>query len=773
MTEPTAARAPLVAVLAWTLFVGLVLYTVLLGGGWAGIYSTDLRTASLAIAVAGLIGWGVLAIRRPEWRPRSAIWPAIVAPLAGLGVATVTSRSPRLGVEYLAWSVALVALYLLLVRVLAQPFARARVGGLAAVLCLGIGLWYVAVVLLSWVEWWGLVGRLAPPPLRPGFAGLTYGNPSAVLTIVFLCLIAASAGLGLNTNGRRVAISVLAIIALIVILLCGSRAGWLAVVVSSIVVGSAWLSVGQHRGRAGTALASRRFRVFLMVGALGLATLLVALAPALVLRAGSSSDGGRLTYFATAIRMFADAPLFGTGPGTWVAQRITYTHPDEIDYYIPHAHNLYLQTAAELGLVGIAVGIFAMCCVGWLVVDAIRGADTQRRRWGWAALFGLVYMGFHSVLDFYANMPAALFVLSVPIAYLDATALGRLPRSHRWAAPAWVLRVGRASLVASCAIAVLVLWRAESIAQQERTAVDRANLGEWSSASAPAIEAAAADPGVPSYLVTRAIIDAELGRWDDAAEGFARAAAADDLPQSWLGAAVAGAEAGAPDAVTLGHLDRAMRLGRQQAAVAYAAGVLFDRLGHSHRADDAFVAALALSPELAADPVWTADPGLARRFGSIVASAKAIAPQDAWEIALMAGDAVGATALTSGAVDPVLAGLVVEAWLGDDQAVVDVQEYALADPLDTLGLAWAARVSARAGDAPAAARFRRLIRFVSVSGSPGGYEIRAGSRGHVSDASAGSLAPFYGHYTYRRPTPWDLISPGIPRLIFVDLAEAP
>jgi hypothetical protein len=39
-------------------------------------------------------------------------------------------------------------------------------------------------------------------------------------------------------------------------------------------------------------------------------------------------------------------------------------------------------------------------------------------------------------------------------------------------------------------------------------------------------------------------------------------------------------------------------------------------------------------------------------------------------------------------------------------------------------------------------------------------------------ATVGTLASFYGHYTYRRPTPFDLTPPGLPRLVLV-IGEEP
>jgi hypothetical protein len=43
-------------------------------------------------------------------------------------------------------------------------------------------------------------------------------------------------------------------------------------------------------------------------------------------------------------------------------------------------------------------------------------------------------------------------------------------------------------------------------------------------------------------------------------------------------------------------------------------------------------------------------------------------------------------------------------------------------------------------------------------------EARTARTGHPGD-SIGSNAPFYGHYTYRRPTPWNLIAGDLLRIV--------
>ena len=55
--------------------------------------------------------------------------------------------------------------------------------------------------------------------------------------------------------------------------------------------------------------------------------------------------------------------MTGAGPGMWAASRIAYTLPSEGDEYVPLAHNLYLQTLGELGLVGLAAGVLVVAHV--------------------------------------------------------------------------------------------------------------------------------------------------------------------------------------------------------------------------------------------------------------------------------------------------------------------------------------------------------------------------------------------------------------------------
>ncbi len=77
-------------------------YLVFVGGSWAGIYVTEIRSASIVLIAIALAGWGVAAIRAPAWLPASKLMPALLAALLAFGIGVAFSRFPRLGLEYLA-----------------------------------------------------------------------------------------------------------------------------------------------------------------------------------------------------------------------------------------------------------------------------------------------------------------------------------------------------------------------------------------------------------------------------------------------------------------------------------------------------------------------------------------------------------------------------------------------------------------------------------------------------------------------------------------------
>jgi len=749
----------------------LIAYLQFVGGGWAGIYDSRIRLTSLALITLVVVCWVIAATRNPALRPASALRVPILFGLGSFALSTLASREPRVSVEYLAYAVVLVTLYLLLVQLFRNSFLARRLAGLAVVLLVVIAGAYLVAVASRWIQWWGLVGNLTFPPLRPAFESFLYGNPSSVMAVVVLLLFSAVAAVGLDGRGHVLLVSVLVLLAGAVTLASGSRAGWLALAATVLVlmiVAVARPGTRHMLAEAARSLASRRslrivFAAALVAGAAGL----FILGPAILRRVQDPGQILRGGFVLIALRVFAEAPLLGTGPGTWVAQRIRFTNPSEIDFYIPHAHNMYAQVLAEFGVVGVVAGVVLFVWLVQLVREALRDTDPIRRRWGYAALGAAVYFGMHSTLDIFTNMPAIMFPLVIPIAWLDAHHVRQVP--VRAASPGQMARIssrvlGAVSLViVTAAIGVLVATEIPAVRGQQ--AVDLANDGHWTDAVPLASAAVNGDPGMPALRFTLGLALDRIGDHAGSASQFRNVAEQDDLPEAWLNLAAEEAQLG-QSTTALDAIHRALRLGSQRIAVQMPAASLALELGARDVALGAFISSVIKTPSLAADTFWTTDPRRAAIHAQVVQGAiRGTDPSLAWEIALMGGDDAAATALAGRASDPGLAGTVVKAWTGDAEAMASMLSRCAANPLDFVGLGWCARLSDKAGDTTAADRYRLWADYVQGGASELGSELDVGTETTAGQRLAGGPADFWGTYTYRRPTPWDVLVPSLVHLV--------
>lgn len=774
---PASARAGSIAatgtnavrLLAWAGIVVGVVYLTFGGGGSYGITDVRFRILSLAVIAIAMLAWLVAAVRDASWRPRSVLWPGFAAALAAFGVSTLTSWSPRLSVEYVAYAVLCTALYLLLVRLFAHPAFAQRLGALTVVLCLATGVEYVILVLARWTLWWIALGHLAIPPLRPGSEGLAYGNPSAVATMMLLLGPASVAFLGGATRGRRLMIGLLVALTAAVVVTTESRGAWLGLGVAAGGLVVALLAV--PAARDALRQATRSWRGRLTIGAVLIPVLAAGalLGPAVIRRA-VDSEGSRLSFFATAIRMFESSPLVGSGPGTWVARRISFTNAaTEIDGYVPHAHNIFLQTLAEFGLVGLVAGLVVVACLGWLLYRAVTDADPVRRRYGWASLFAVLALAGHQLVDFYANFPAVMFALALTLAPLDATS-GPMSLSvapFRWPSR-WRAVMGRAApvLLALGVVGALGFssW-SESVALTQQRAVNAADAGNWSAALPLARRAALEDPQMTPYQFTLGLAASAEGDLTQARDALQRAATVSDFPEAWLDLSAVQLRLGDTSAARA-SLANAMRLGWQQAQVAVPAAVLYADLGMPTQAATALEYSFLLIPELAGDPYWSSSPGLRAAADQAVAWIAAAGPSEAYQVLLAAGKTGDALRVASqlGAASS-SATLYVRAWEGDDSALQSLERAALASPAsEAFGLA--ALAAARAGDQAMVDRLNAIANPGTLG--PGHAEPlvavaqRCGSCPQVTGAAATSWSIF----TYRRPVPADLLVLNLPRLAY-------
>jgi len=746
--------------ITWVGTVLAMVFFMVVGGGWYGLYLVDLRVATLVLGLMVLIGWTIAVVRDRTWAPSTSMWPAIAAVLVSLAASTITSREPRISAQFLAYSVVLVALYLLLVRMLAIESTRRTILSVSSMLFVGLTVLYVASNLWHWVDWWASIGHLAVPPLRPEFESLTYGNPSAVLTMVALLAVPTLAQTP-PTRQRTVGL-VVGVALAIVALISGSRAGWVAIA-GTFAAAAVWMYASRGRGslvwvrERARVFVDRRRRVPALAALVLVAVLAVVLTPALAERIGGAGTATRLAFWQISIRLFLEAPITGIGPGIWAMVRGAETQPQQLDEYIPYAHNLEVQTLAELGLLGAVCGVVVIIVVGRLLVESLT-TDALRRRWAIFAMFGLLYFVLHQQFDFYENMPAVMLAAVIPIAYLDATRPGSRHDSTGRSHSVGLILIPTIASVLTIALIVL-----EVPALTSFDAVMAANSGNWGAADDLARRAADEDPLVSPFLYTAGLTADRVGDHEAARQYFQVVADRDDLPEAWLNLAAEDALTGSPDDV-VPALERALRLGFQRASVAFAAGELALRTGETQLAVRALADAMVAEPTIAADPWWKgAGPSLV--FDQAVDQAIVKGATVSWAIALYAGRLDEAASLGQHTLDPSLPSTVISAWQGNQGSADRLFARCSSQPLDADVGYWCARLAGHQGDPGAQLRYRFIASVTPGGNTEGGAEIRTEAYVPYWDVPAGYPAIYWGQYVYRSFTPHDMLVPSLAHLV--------
>jgi len=268
---------------------------------------------------------------------------------------------------------------------------------------------FVAVVgiLGALIGWAGVIWRWYPmaiPTQRLWRLSSTLTYSDAAGMVLAVCLLVALAGgprpwvsrlavflcaggaIGAQSRGALVALACALLIipgrqfvTFLVPLVAGVGLGMVAVATSSSTTPVPWLAVVVVAGALGSLLwtphltiswqRETRSRVrYLLV--MAFAVVLVALAGIglhheIALRISSPSDQDRAVEWSAALHQFVGAPLYGVGPDRLLQFKAadgTYAH---------FAHNEYLQIAADVGLVGLAL----LAAIGASLARIIRRVD--------------------------------------------------------------------------------------------------------------------------------------------------------------------------------------------------------------------------------------------------------------------------------------------------------------------------------------------------------------------------------------------------------------
>lgn len=125
----------------------------------------------------------------------------------------------------------------------------------------------------------------------------------------------------------------------------------------------------------------------------------------------------RLRAPRAALALVADAPLLGHGGGTFYTAFPPFKTDDVIPYHFNHAHNDYVQQAADVGLLGLALWLGVGVAAGWRALRLLGpGQPRLSRGVAVATLMALVCLGLHSLVDFNLQIPANALTFSVLLA---------------------------------------------------------------------------------------------------------------------------------------------------------------------------------------------------------------------------------------------------------------------------------------------------------------------------------------------------------------------
>jgi tetratricopeptide (TPR) repeat protein len=376
------------------------------------------------------------------------------------------------------------------------------------------------------------------------------------------------------------------------------------------------------------------------------------------------------------------------------------------------------------------------------------------------------------------DLPSIVFAAILPIALLDARASATAePKESSPPATASAAVVeGRArrltlgthaALAIACIAPLGVLSVIDIRALAAANIAPKADAGDWQGALTLARDAVAQDPGLPANHFLYGLAAARTGDPQTAAEELRLSADADDFVFAWLDLAALDLNRG-DQATARTDLDKAMRLGQQQAAIALPAGSLYLALGDEDAARTAFATAITIAPQLADDPYWHSTAQLDAMYPSVIDEAlKASGPESAAFIALLAGRQDTARSLAAGLDDLArpTTELAIAAWAGDQAAQAELAADADRHPLDTRPVVWLARLATRAEDWPATDRYESWVAIATgVPGTDIGQDVVVTDNPIVGAQVPGSNGNLQGWYVYRRQYPWDLVVPGLPKL---------
>lgn len=557
--------------------LAVLVYVVVVGGTGSGELDPVLRTINGGIAAIIIVAY---IARAPGTADR--LDQAMIVALALFAVTGAVSLFVRQSFDAVLTATVYVAGFYLARRSLAaEPVRRTLMRvfmGLSATFTFGAAI----VWLPHFVEWWALTGWTSVPRLDLPFHSGPWGYRYDV--VLLIALLYPAWWTGTPSPTRRVGALAIGLVALVLVVLSGSRTIWLALLVASLVVAApialrAWR---QHR----RALRSVVIAVSILVAVLLFSGALRAFVDR-GLTLGPIS--ARLAMWGPLIDLWLSHPFTGVGPGSfpWALQLTPYF--DTNSWAPRHPDTPMVQLIAEAGLLGLmAASLVAVAAV----TAVVRGQSCAAL---WAVVVGGVACLGTNPTDF-AFLMVVLLAWTAYAAPREAAALTGIPSLRRkpvrtaLALTAMIFVAYAATLVGGFAY------------EAARTEVSRGNLQAAESSLDVAV---AFDPGMALYWRQRGVAAHLLGDDDRALADLGRATElnpADDV--AWRGTALVHSASG-DDRAARSAVEMALSTQRSDASNLLSAAWLLGRQGRDEAAVEALAEVAQAWPSVTGAPGWS------------------------------------------------------------------------------------------------------------------------------------------------------------------------
>ena len=730
----TPDRASKWQLLAWIVCAAAAIFILIVGGGYLAIASLEAKITLQVIAVLILGGWLLLAVARPAWRATTPLLEVVLIVLAAYGLSALMSQRPRLSLEPMIGGIGFAIALLFLTRVLREPWFRRRATALVIGTVAVVAIGFIVQVVVEWTQWWLLLAErcqggsvcgesIVAPPLRPRWAGLLYGTPNLVAAYLLVAGPLALALLRDSTSSRLPAVGLAAAV-IVAVFLTGARSSYLALGVAALAI-ALMSGQGQLRrwnARAAQSVRRRRALAFVPVLAFAVAALLL---PSVLHRFAQGGVTVRLDLWRAALDLFRTYPVTGGGPGTWVQLKVEANAPGSPNLIFSNAHNMYLQTAAELGVVGIIAAVVLTVAVARRLLSGRRAEDARTRHSVVAAVAGLAAFATLAIFDSLTNMPMVGLLVIGLVAWVDSDLPIDEPRPQP-GSRFWQRIRGTSMLPAlgllGIAVAIPTLVRIDAAWLHSAQGGQAASTADWSVALTHYEEAQRLDPEFTLYAIQVAGAKARLGRTTESLELMSDAIKLDPVAVNIIGTAALEASLGRMSDA-LAHARRAVELGVRESTVALNAGLIGEAAGDTPFALDQFANAVAWNPPLASSSFWDASTRNISKDAVIDAAVRRAEPLDAALVLAYAGRTAAASEVLEGQPYSQLREIyrAVTIWRAGDpaSALAHLEAMLDADPLQWRVAGWMSRIARISGYPDLAERYGRWALIVQGDSAPG------------------------------------------------------